>query len=543
MAMSQSPQLSPVMGASHRVDRHHSNSPPQQQLSKRDKKRTLLADRLAEITSQFSSNRDAHYREQLQALQIDMNLIMDADAHGNSPLPSMPYQVDGLVQDNIKRTMMKSIGPNPPPRAGKVYMDFAREVNDAMEERDAALTLHDRDFNVKLSELKAEHAFRLKLAASEHKALSTTLRDRLINSVTNKKNRLSRDKETMEIGESNALLLHPSQYGIANPASPGGIHGKRATRHRREADELPTFSEGSKRKRKGAESDESPAPTRPRLDNGSSTPLWFAEKQNLTTQQVDSPLYSIDKLFTDKELAMTYNVAALAAHTHMQRHPPFSDVTDSPPNGKSEDSSERGALDPDNEDDDSLPGGTSMERQYSHATRSTRGGALANYSTGLGIDALDDLNFPGNFQAITRQIPKMPNILAITTQKVLGKGEASSAPAALSADDAAAEIDMIRRARAYNDAKGLGSNLDVDGGGHELLQAVTEPRTYKYWLKADVMRQDQDYMEGGGEMMDKQRSRDTSEMHMGGVSMSRVPTGDGTTSSRGRRIKPIGKEG
>ena len=143
MAMSPSPQLSPVMGGSHRVDRHHSNSPPQQQLSKKDKKRTLLADRLAEITSQFSSNRDVHYREQLQALQIDMNLIMETDGHGQGLLPSMPQQVDDLVQDNIKKTMMKSTGSNPPPRAGKVYMDFARGVNDAMEERDAALSLHD----------------------------------------------------------------------------------------------------------------------------------------------------------------------------------------------------------------------------------------------------------------------------------------------------------------------------------------------------------------------------------------------------------------
>jgi len=411
------------------------------------------------------------------------------------------------------------------------------------------LIVWQRDFNVKLSELKAEHAYRLKLAASEHKALSTTLRDRLINSVTNKKNRLSRDKETMEIGESNALLLHPSQFGIANPASPGGLHGKRATRHRREADDLPTFGESSKRKRKAADSDESPAPTRPRMDNGSSTPLWFAEKQNLTAQQIDSPLYSIDKLFTEKELAMTYNVAALAAHSHMQRHPPFSDDVDSPPNGKSEDSSEHGALDPDNEDADSPPGGTSMERQYSHATRSTRGIAQPNYSTGLGIDALSDINIPGNFQAITRQIPKLPNILAITTQKVLGKGEAGNAPAALSADDAAAELDMIRRARAYNDAKGLGNNLDIDGGGRELLQTVCKPNKYQYWVKSDDKTtyirpsHERDHDDIGGEMMEKQRSQDASEMGMGGVAMSRVPTGDNATSSRGRRIKPVGKEG
>ena len=142
MAMSPSPHLSPIMGGSHRIDRQQSNSPPQQQLSKRDKKRTQLAERLADITAQFSANRDVHYREQLQALQIDMNLIMEADAHGKDPLPNTPAEIDDLVQENIRKSMMKSIGPTAPPRAGKVFADFAKEVNDAMEDRDAAMVTH-----------------------------------------------------------------------------------------------------------------------------------------------------------------------------------------------------------------------------------------------------------------------------------------------------------------------------------------------------------------------------------------------------------------
>ncbi|EPE34893.1 hypothetical protein GLAREA_10588 [Glarea lozoyensis ATCC 20868] len=540
MAMSPSPQLSPIMGGSHRIDRQQSNSPPQQQLSKRDKKRTLLAERLAEITQQFSANRDVHYREQLQALQIDMNLIMEADGHGKEPLPNTPAEIDELVQENIRRSMMKSIGPTAPPRAGKVFADFAKEVNDSMEDRDAALVTHRRDFEVKLSELEAAHAYRKKLAASEHKSLATTLRDRLINSVANKKNRLSRDKESMEIGESNALLLHPSQFGIANPASPGGIHGKRATRHRREAEELPTFSENNKRKRKALESDESPAPTRQRTDNGNNTPIWFAEKNALHASQIDSSLYSIDKLFTEKELAMAYNVAALAAHSHMQRHPPFDDV-ESPPNGKSDDTPENEknptVNEPENDEDDSPPGGAMMERQYSHATRSTRG-LGGNYVSGLGIDAFHDVNFPGNLQALTRQIPKLPPILAI--QKTIGKGEAANQPAPLNADDAAAELDMIRRARSYNDKEGYGSNLDLDSvaGGRTLLEAVATPRLYQYYVKSDDKtlygmrnsREREDEM--GGEGMEKQNS----QMSEGGVAMSRQATGEGQ-SSRGRRIK------
>jgi hypothetical protein len=144
MAMSAS--QSPIMGPSHRTEdlrhlRQHSNSPPQQ-LSKKDKRRNMLADRLEDITKQFTQNRDVHYREQLQAIQIDVNLIMEADAHGKEQLPNSAAEIETLVKDNMHKISMKSVGPVPPPRAGKAYADFAKEVNDAMEERDTTLTVH-----------------------------------------------------------------------------------------------------------------------------------------------------------------------------------------------------------------------------------------------------------------------------------------------------------------------------------------------------------------------------------------------------------------
>jgi hypothetical protein len=148
MAMSPSPQLSPVLGPSYKVERHHTNSPPQQ-LSKRDKRRTLLADRLEEITRHFSQNRDIHYREQLQALQIDMNLIMEADAHGKEPLPSEPQEVEALVAENLM-AVRKSLSAIPPPRAGKIYSAFAKEINDAIEDRDTSLTMHMVGFDIQL---------------------------------------------------------------------------------------------------------------------------------------------------------------------------------------------------------------------------------------------------------------------------------------------------------------------------------------------------------------------------------------------------------
>lgn len=128
---------------SHKVERQHSNSPPlqPQQLSKRDKKRTVLADRLAEITMSFSANRDQHYRTQLQAIQIDCNLIAEADIHSRQPLPDSAEEIDELVRNNIQKTMMKSIGAEPPLRAGRIYSDFAKEINDSQEQRDAAMVI------------------------------------------------------------------------------------------------------------------------------------------------------------------------------------------------------------------------------------------------------------------------------------------------------------------------------------------------------------------------------------------------------------------
>ncbi len=102
----------------------------------------MLADRLEDITKQFTQNRDVHYREQLQAIQIDVNLIMEADAHGKEQLPNSAAEIETLVKDNMHKISMKSVGPVPPPRAGKAYADFAKEVNDAMEERDTTLTVH-----------------------------------------------------------------------------------------------------------------------------------------------------------------------------------------------------------------------------------------------------------------------------------------------------------------------------------------------------------------------------------------------------------------
>lgn len=393
-----------------------------------------------------------------------------------------------------------------------------------------------------MSELTADYAYRQKLASNEYHALSTTLRDRLINSVTSKKNRLAKDNASLELGEnSNALLLHPSQFGVANPASPGGLIGKRATRYRRDADDIPNFTESNKRKRKAHDSDESPAPTRQRIDNGNSTPIWFAEQNALKNVQVDSALYSVEKLFTEKELAMTYNAAALAAHSYMQRQK-TSEENDSPPNGKSDSSSENGkaitaAAEAEPEDADSPPGGLSMERQYSHATRSTRG--VNSYLSGFGIDALGDINYPGTFDALVKQIPKLPPPGLVYGSKTYSNKDPTSAgfAAGMNAEDANAEFELIRRARIYNEENGYGKNLERDEGARSLLEVASDTKKRYSWVKSD----NKDLLK---EVISSVRedANEGNELTLtpGGEQMSRQNTGDSmikTTSSRGRNFK------
>ena len=135
MAYSPSPQLSPNL-----IDRHHSQTPPLQPISKRDKRRTLLSERLADITMEFSRNRDFHYRQQLQAIQTDMNLIMRADPYDDAPLDDDPEYIQELVHNLIGGNA--HFNGDISAIAGKTYSDFAREIGDALEDRDAALVMH-----------------------------------------------------------------------------------------------------------------------------------------------------------------------------------------------------------------------------------------------------------------------------------------------------------------------------------------------------------------------------------------------------------------
>lgn len=148
----------------------------------------------------------------------------------------------------------------------------------------------------------------------EGKRLMEQIRDRAIHLVNSKKTVLLKEKHLLDIGDTNALLLHPSQFSLGNPASPGGPQSNRKTRHTRhrlEVDDLGTIADGNKRKRKAAaETDAgSPGPAgRPSLVDA--TAAWRESQAKLEPSLMAAPLMSIEELFTEKELTTTLQNAS-----------------------------------------------------------------------------------------------------------------------------------------------------------------------------------------------------------------------------------------
>jgi hypothetical protein len=306
-----------------------------------------------------------------------------------------------------------------------------------------------------------------------------------MNAITAKKLRLNKEKEALEISDASALLLHPNQFSLANPSSPGGTHGKRATRLRRDMDDMPGLAENKKRKRNQAEDDGSPAPQRRALDPANTTPLWQGDR--LANRKATGPIYSIDKLFTDKELSMTYNAAAIAAHKHILLHKPRVDE-----NGQlvsSPEFSDSGTGENDEQDgSESLPSAVPMERNVSHATRSARG--VPNFTDDklMGLEGLANFDFPQNFQKILGADPKLPPTFPSTYVKGHAKQSDFNTPTALGQDDVNGDLMVMNVLKQYDEQHGRGSNFESNNGSRSILEAVAQPardNRYAAFLQGD----------------------------------------------------------
>lgn len=232
---------------------------------------------------------------------------------------------------------------------------------------------------------RREYDFRAHFAKEEFHQLSSTLRERLTQTISGKRSRLMREKEQLDIADTNALLLHPNQFSITNPASPGGLHSNRKTRHTRhrvDLDELGNgiVSELNKRKRKAPE-EEVGSPVR---DAGGTTP---AERSKAYLAQQSAPSYSMQSLFTDKELSAHANQAHVATVHFFSTSKRPDQGSGTVTNGNNTDAEE--TPEGTGQEDNGTPTATDMMRTASHnfhVTRSTRGTAAHS-----ALSALADL--------------------------------------------------------------------------------------------------------------------------------------------------------
>lgn len=142
MARTMSPRPSPSLS------RTHGRSPSPiaaQPTSKKERKRLQITDRLSAMHDSFEQHHTDHYWAQLSAVQCEINLLMRADPYRDGPLNDSPDGIAAQMGEARKEVCSaRAIAPEAEASfqhaSGKFYPDFVREVNAALEQRDADLT-------------------------------------------------------------------------------------------------------------------------------------------------------------------------------------------------------------------------------------------------------------------------------------------------------------------------------------------------------------------------------------------------------------------
>jgi hypothetical protein len=114
-------------------------SPPPASHSKRDRKRQALMEQLSNMTDKFHRERDMTYRDQLQKIQFDINLVQRFD-----PYDPKILNVIGKLQQEHTNTQGPPVNAEDArsllDMAGIRFSDFIAEVEDLVEIRDFQLT-------------------------------------------------------------------------------------------------------------------------------------------------------------------------------------------------------------------------------------------------------------------------------------------------------------------------------------------------------------------------------------------------------------------
>lgn len=425
-----------------------------------------------------------------------MTLVLRADPYAPEPLADGAEDVRRMVESVMSSVNVPSDEAAQKDfwaMAGRKYGEFVREVNDAMEKRDAELTALHNQYHHAVADLERLTQQKLHQAEQEHHALSSTIRHRLVTTLTKRRQHLLRDKDQLDVADSNALLLHPAHFSLNNPSSPGGGNGAnggpgaynnhRKTRHLRHhrAASPNTGGGEDKRKRKAPaafddEGNESPVPAYRSFPHH--TEAWggggrspFKEARDRTSYtQYESPAYSLERIFTDKELAMATATAQQATYRYF--HQPQQAVQQADPqtslNGVAADGDTGDVLTdgPPPDGEDGGPAITStetpppaaapvdMERTATSSSHQvlTRGSAARTNP----LAALSELASAAAGEASTGGedafAPVVPHYHAISRAEKSG----APAPPGVGPGDVESDFDMMRRTVASDGAEGSG---------------------------------------------------------------------------------------
>ncbi|KAF3935923.1 hypothetical protein ABW20_dc0107681 [Dactylellina cionopaga] len=341
---------------------HHSHAQSTQQgassLSKRDKRRAAIANSLTDLNTNFTLTKDERYRTQLSILNAEMRAIAETNCHPdtNGMLPDFGGEVDDAINDVLKNSGV--LLPSTNEKAGRFYSHFIDTVNDSVERREVEMTELNFQHTRRLRNVELHHTLALHHAEAEYQHLVGNIRQRLLTRLQQNRKKLISDKDNLDTMEPSFAYLHPAQYtslqserspanrphltdiyssldgaptrklrgrrgednnsdsksgdlltilqtlessgvlpsngGLHGSQSPGGLGKRKRGNHRKGRDNddhlLHSFTDPSR-------------PSTPRSSDASKS------RSGVHASDFVKPLYTLDKLFSDKELVAATTAA------------------------------------------------------------------------------------------------------------------------------------------------------------------------------------------------------------------------------------------
>lgn len=349
----------------------------------------------------------------------------------------------------------------------------------------------------------------------EHQLLVQKLRARLIKKNLEKKSELQKDKERLDIADTNALLHHPKQFSMNSIASPGGPSSIRKTRYARQrldAEELDNALNNSttngKRKRRTVTDAENGSPGPSNRDLEQSVSTGAREIPSTAEIQVPQPAWTLDRLFDERDLLHNLKEAThevireqyVAGSTHSKRRKPTGGVQPEGTDREDDASITQEALNAVSGGDAAPdPANTltaiAMDRtpsQQYHATRST-GRALNTAALQNNLGALAGRQSAADLLGTIR-----------ATEKTRRDGDEYQKAPSLNEQEAAEDIKMMHAAM-LRETEEIDDDSSEDEEGQEDLQYRSVGRGRQYHLNTPHAEEPRNYVGPPGFMEQAKR--------------------------------------